>query len=125
MRATTWTRWATCALAISIAMPAATSAFAEKHKSLADCTVFDQADKGEDAVEFTIRNSCAIPVDCSISWQLVCAPESHKRRSTHPGSSRLTLTEGGASSASTSAAVCGDDGWKLDAIEWSCTPNKG
>jgi hypothetical protein len=113
--------WATCALAISFCVPA----LADKaHKSLADCTFFDQADKGEDAVEFTIHNSCSIPVDCAISWQVVCAPDSHKRRSLHPGSSKLALTDGGTQSAAASASVCGDDGWSLQSIQWSCTPNK-
>jgi hypothetical protein len=121
MRSTSWARWATCALAISICVPALAGS---GKKSLAECTSFDQKEKGDDAVELTIKNTCTVPVDCSISWRVVCAPESKKRRAVHPGSSKLSLSEGGALSAQASATVCGDDGWAIEAIEWSCQPNK-
>jgi hypothetical protein len=121
MRTASWVRWATCALAVSICVPALAGG---KSKSLADCTAFDQADKGDDRVEFTIHNTCSIPVDCAISWRVVCAPDSHKRRSVHPGAAKLALNEGGMSSAEASASVCGDAGWSIDAISWNCQPNK-
>jgi hypothetical protein len=114
-----WTRWATCALALSICIPA----FA-RNKLVVDCATFDQADKGEDKIEFTIRNSCSIPVDCSISWRVVCAPESRKRRSVHPGEAKLALVEGATQQAQASASVCGDDSFAIDSISWRCEPNK-
>ncbi len=121
MRSARRARWATCAIAISICVPAA----ADRHgRSLSDCTTFDQADKGEDAVAFSIKNGCTVPVDCSISWRVVCAPASKKRKSVHPSAAKLALTEGMTSSAEASAAVCGDDSWTIDGIEWSCQPNK-
>ena len=113
MRSTRWARWATCALAISITIPA-----------LADCTSFDQAEKGESAVEMTLHNSCSIPVDCTVSWRVVCAPESKKRRAEHASNTKISLATGATSSAEASATVCGDDGWSIDQIEWSCQPNK-
>ena len=122
MRSTCWARWATCALAISICVPAL--ADHAKAKSLADCTSFDQVDKGDDTVQLTIKNTCSIPVDCAISWKVVCAPQSKKRRAVHPGSSKLSLVEGGSSTADASATVCGDDSWSIESIEWSCQPNK-
>jgi len=93
-------------------------------KSLADCTTFDQQDKGEAAVDLTIKNSCTIPVDCTVSWNVVCAPKSKKRRSEHPASQKLALVEGTSSSAEASAAICGDDAWEIGSIEWNCAPNK-
>jgi len=122
MRSPTWTRWATCALAISICVPVA---FADRGpKSISTCTSFGQEDKGEDKVQFTVHNSCTIPVDCSISWRVVCAPESKKRRAAHAGAAKLALTNGAIQSAEASAAICGDDGWSIDSIAWSCQPNK-
>jgi hypothetical protein len=124
MRSPSWTRWATCALAISICVPAAV-AFADRgDKSISTCTSFGQEDKGDDKVQFTIHNTCTIPVDCSISWRLVCAPESKKRRATHVGAAKLALTNGSLQTADASAAPCGDAGWSLDNIAWSCQPNK-
>jgi hypothetical protein len=93
-------------------------------RSLSDCTSFDQQDKDDTTVSLTIRNTCTIPVDCSVSWRVVCAPESKKRKAVHPASQKLALVEGTSSSADASAAVCGDDAWQIDSITWSCQPNK-
>jgi hypothetical protein len=124
MRSKNWATWATCALAISICVPAAFADRARAGKSLAECTTFDQADKGEDAVSFTIKSTCTVPIDCSLSWRVVCAPDSKKRRSVHPTTTKLALAEGGSQSADASASVCGDDGWAIDSVAWSCQPNK-
>src|SRR5690606_37810234 len=48
MRAASWTRWATCALALSICVPVALADRGKK--SISSCTSFDQEDKGEDRV---------------------------------------------------------------------------
>jgi len=93
-------------------------------RSLASCTRFDQAESGNDKVALTIHNACTIPIDCAVSWRLVCAPESKKRRASHPSRASFTLTEGGSETTLASAAVCGDDGWTIDSVEWSCQPNK-
>jgi hypothetical protein len=114
-------RWATCVLALTICVPAVAKVRA---KSLADCTAFDQQEKGEDAVEFTIRNACTIPVDCQIEWRVVCAPSSKKRRSVHASTSKLALALGTTHTAEASASVCGDDAWTIDSVNWSCEPNK-
>ena len=63
MRSTPWARWATCALAVSI-VSVGLPALAERAKrTIADCTAFDQADKGDDAVQFTIHNGCSMKLD--------------------------------------------------------------
>ena len=122
MRPTTWAKWATCALAISIAVPAA---FAEHtKKSLSECTTFTQAEKGEDAVELTVKNTCTVPLDCSMSWRVVCAPDSKKRRSVHPTEAKFSLVPQSETSKDASAAMCGDDAWTIDSVEWTCAPNK-
>jgi hypothetical protein len=123
MRSSTWARWATCALAIMIAVPVATADRSSK-KSLADCALFDQVDKDDTTVELQIHNTCTVPIDCAMSWRVVCAPDSKKRRSTHRGSSKLALTTASVGSAQATAAACGDDAWSIDSISWSCQPNK-
>jgi hypothetical protein len=122
MRSSSWTRWATCALAISICVPVA---LADRgYKSISSCTSFGQEDKGDDKVEFKIQNTCEIPVDCSITWRVVCAPESKKRRAAHAGAAKLALANGASQTAEASAATCGNDAWSIDSISWSCQPNK-
>ena len=131
MRTVCPVRWAPCALALSIVMSAFVApafvapAFADRPgRSLASCTSFDQVDRGEDKVAFTIHNTCTIPVDCSVSWRVVCAPESKKRRASHASSAKLAIADGSSQSAEASAAVCGDDGWMIDSVHWACQPNK-
>lgn len=119
---TTWARWATCALAISIGVPALAGKRAAK--SLSDCTTFTQTDKDEETVELSVHNSCKAQVDCSISWKVVCAPTSQKRRAVHAKSSTFTLTEGTGQSAQASAAICGDEAWTIEAVRWGCEPSK-
>ncbi|MEJ7603431.1 MAG: hypothetical protein WKG01_36430 [Kofleriaceae bacterium] len=122
MRSMFWARWATCALAITVVVPVALAD--RKSKSLSDCTSFVQEDKDDDKVSFKIQNTCSIPVDCAVSWRVVCAPDSKKRRSSHPGSAKLSLSSGATEATEASAAVCGDDTYAIDQISWSCQRNK-
>lgn len=122
MRTVHWVRGATCALAIAIVVPAL--ALAGRRRSIADCTRFEQSDRGDDRVGFTIHNACSIPLDCAVSWRLVCAPDSRKRRAVHPGSVKLAIADGATGSAEASAATCGDAAWVIDSVAWICLPNK-
>ena len=125
MRTVSSVRWAACALAISMIPAFAIPASADRPlRSLSACASFDQVDRGDARVAFTIHNACSIPVDCSVSWRVVCAPDAKKRRASHPGSARLAIPEGGILSAEASAAICGDDAWVIDAVVWACQPNK-
>lgn len=124
MRLPTWARWATCALALTIPTIYSTAHADRGGRSLASCTAFEQADLADARVAFTIRNTCSIPVDCSLSWRVVCAPESKKRRAVHPGSVKLALDTGASQTTEASAAECGDAGWTIDSVLWRCEPNK-
>ena len=122
MRSTKWARWATCALAVSILAVPAFGKTAKK--SLADCTTFTQTEKGEDTISLAIHNSCKVPLDCSIKWRVVCAPDAPKRRAVHAKTSKLTLTEGTGGGAEATATICGDDSFAIDSSTWGCEPNK-
>ena len=121
MRTKFWTRWATCAIAITVAVPLA---LAGGRKSVASCTSFDQQDKDDDKVEFSIQNTCSMPVDCSIKWRVVCAPDAKSRRAVHPKSAKMTLSTKSTSAHEASASICGDDSWTIDSVHWSCEANK-
>jgi hypothetical protein len=127
MRSMTGARWATCALAAMIAISGLTaceSATAGSKKSLDDCTSFEQVETSEEAMDLTIKSTCSIPIDCSVSWRVVCAPDSKKRRNTHRGAAKMQFPTVDTKSTQASAAVCGDDPWVLDSINWACEPNK-
>lgn len=113
-------RWAICALAITICVPA----LADTKRSVSDCTSFAQTEKGEDTLELSVHNSCKVPLDCSVKWRVLCAPNAPKRRVAHAKTKTFTLGEGVGQSTEASAAVCGDDSFTIDRIEWGCEPNK-
>jgi len=121
MRSTRWARWAICALAVSITIPAVADS---SKKTVGDCASFSQLEKDETTLELSIRNSCSMPVDCTITWRVVCAPESRKRRAAHARSTKFTLATGADRVTSASADECGDDAFTLDQVQWSCEPNK-
>ena len=120
---TRWARWAACALAMMIAMPVLAKGSHAK-KSLSDCTSFTQKEKGDDAFEMSVHNSCKAQVDCSVSWKVICSPDSQKRRAVHASSQKFTLLEGGEQTAEASAAVCGDESWTIEGVQWGCEPAK-
>jgi hypothetical protein len=106
-----------------IAMPALAGK-KKTGKSLSDCTSFTQKEKGDDAVEMAVHNSCKAQVDCSISWKVVCNPDSKKRRAVHEKESKFTLLEGTEKTAEASAAVCGDEAWTIQSVTWGCEASK-
>jgi len=124
MRTAHRARWATCALALSICVPVVPAVADRAKRSVATCASFEQADEHDARVAFTIHNTCSIPLDCAVSWRVVCAPESRKRRSAHPAAASLAISTGTSQSTEASAVVCGDDGWVLDSVQWRCQANK-
>jgi hypothetical protein len=121
MRIPMWARWATCALAASILVPVAA---ASGRRSLDHCTSFTQVDESEEVSALTVSSTCSIPIDCSVSWRVVCAPDSKKRRAVHRGSVVFAFPTTDTKTARASAEICGDDSFVIDSVQWSCQPNK-
>lgn len=122
MRSSRWTPGAICALVVTLAAP--TLAQPSAPRSVRDCVDFTEREHGDDAVELTTENRCAVPVACTIEWRVVCAPDARARRSVHAGSEKLSLAEGARQSVLASAAVCGADSFTIDDITWGCKPSK-
>jgi cell division septation protein DedD len=115
---------ALCALAVLTATLAPAAADPPRRRSLAQCTAFEQREKDEVSVELTVRNTCTVPINCRVSWRLVCAPESKKRRKVTPGSVAFTLAEASAQVTEASAAECGDASWMIKDVIWRCDSSK-
>jgi hypothetical protein len=127
MRAPRSRAWVTSALALSLLAPSLSSprvAQADRgpRRSLASCASFTQQDKGDAALELTVRNACSIPIACALAWRVTCAPAS-KRQRVIPGAARLSLAATEVGAAEASAALCGEDAWTIDRITWSCQPS--
>lgn len=116
---------ALCALAAtaaSFSTPAIADTVRTK-RSLARCTAYDQRE-GEASLDITIKNSCTMPIDCTISWQLVCAPESKKRKKVSSESTSFTISTDASQLTAASAASCGDDSWLIKGVNWRCEASK-
>ena len=126
MRSRNRARWASCALAlVSLTAPAVADKSVHKSKgSIAECASFDQKDSGDTSVDFTVTNSCTIKVECSVTWSLTCAPDSPKHRSRKQQGASFNLETTEAKTTTASADSCGDAGWSIDDVNWSCAPSK-
>ena len=126
MRSRNGARWAWCALAL-VSLIAPASAQPDKHerkKTVGDCATFDQKENPDATVDFTVTNACTIKVECSVTWSVTCAPDSPKRRSSKHEGASFNLETSQAKTSTASAARCGDDGWSIDDVTWSCAPSK-
>jgi len=125
MRSPIRARRRSCVLALLVCLCIPTLAAADdppRRRPVSACTRFDQRASGEDAVDLVVANRCAIPVDCSVTWTVTCAPESPKRRSTKREGAAFRLEPTTSQTTTASAARCGGDGWQITAITWSCAP---
>ena len=76
---------------------------------------------GEDkqSVDISLRNRCKAPVACVVEWKVSCDGEDTETREF---SDAMKLAGKARETVTASAAVCGDEGWAVDDIEWECEP---
>jgi len=117
-----------CAVALALAAsPALADHKKKKPKakpprvSVADCTTFDQRDREDESIDLVIGSSCEVPVACSVSWTLVCAPGTRQSRKSNHGEA-FTLVAAQVQSTNASADTCGNSGWVIDDVVWACNP---
>ncbi len=121
MRSPRRARWLICAIALLVTPEALADDKPAKHKAL-DCVSFDQRDRTDGVgVELEIASSCAPTVSCSIKWELTCAPDTKREKTTKHGVA-FELEDGESDGADASAAVCEDESWEIRSITWSCEP---
>lgn len=111
--------------AVAVAAPGSAAAGKKKVRSkktpVSVCAHFDQLDREDDGVDLVVANRCEVKLSCSVSWTLVCAPDTAAAaRSQH--ASAFALEVGRDQSTLASPAVCGNDGWVIDDVTWSCQP---
>ena len=120
-------RGALCALALAmLCSPAAAGPKKPRPKkakvSIASCTTFDQRDRDDDGVDLVVANRCDVRLACSVSWSLTCRPATGRSRKSQHGQAFSLVTDSTESTAATPEA-CGNDGWEIDDVAWSCQPD--
>lgn len=121
-----------CALALAALAIAASPAMAETKKKpkkkakktpVSVCASFDQRDREDEGVDLVVGNGCDVKLSCNVSWSLTCTPRSgHASRTTDRAD--FALDTGGTQSTLASPGRCGNDGWVIDDVSWSCQPEK-
>jgi hypothetical protein len=95
----------------------------KRTEDVSSCVTFGQSDAG-DAVNFRFASTCEATLSCGVTWTLQCESwEGKKSAKTHDGVA-FELETNATYSTSASPASCGDDGWTIDDISWSCEPAK-
>jgi len=90
--------------------------------SIAACTSFDQIDREDDGVDLVVANRCEIKLACSVSWSLTCRPAVGKSRKSQHGEA-FALSTDAVETTSATPSACGNDGWVIDDVAWSCQPD--
>jgi len=125
MRSLRRARWLAVAIALSTLAPDALAddqPSKKKKRSVASCATFDQRDRSDDAgVELSIASTCEARLSCSIKWALTCSPGGKHEKKTWEGAA-FELDTGESQGATASASTCGDAGWEISSITWSCDP---
>jgi hypothetical protein len=120
-------RGALCALALALlcspAIAGPRKPRAKKPKvSVAACTVIDQRGRDDEGIDIVVANRCEVKLACSVSWSLTCQPAVGKRRKSQHGQAFSLVTDATETTA-ISPIACGNDGWEIDDVAWSCQPD--
>lgn len=90
---------------------------AKKKRAIRRCVGYEQ-EMEEDGLRISLRNECSFDLSCTLSWRVRCdadEPDMQRRKA-----EVFTLDEGVSDGAFASAAICGDDGWRVSEVRWSC-----
>ena len=80
------------------------------------CVKYTQA-RIKEGISVHLENRCGIELSCGVTWVVRC--QSTPKLPHHAGDSFVLAKAASHLSEATSAA-CGDDGWEIDRIRWSC-----
>jgi hypothetical protein len=124
-----WLRGTLCVLSLAVLSSPAVAGPKKGGKkaskvSVASCTTFDQIDHEDAGLDLVVANRCEIKLACSVSWTLTCQPAAGRSRKSQHGQA-FSLATDTSETTSVSAETCGNDGWAIDDVSWSCQPEKG
>ncbi len=111
-------------VASAVAAPRARGKVAESDKkkiAIQRCVDYSQ-DLDDDGMQLHLRNRCGIDLQCTASWEVVCQGED--ATATHKGASAFGLADQSSNGAYVSAARCGEEGWRIRKVRWSCVDSE-
>lgn len=87
----------------------------ESTVNVGECVDFDQQ-QDDGGIHFNLRSTCTADLECNVSWALRCDGDANRRQEARA----FVLSAGSAGGAYASAADCGDRGWSIAQVKWSC-----
>ncbi len=90
---------------------------AKKKRAIRRCVDYRQEQR-DDGLRIRLRNDCGFELSCTVSWRVRCdedEPETQRRKA-----ETLLIDEGVTDGVYASAAACGDDGWRVSSVRWTC-----
>jgi hypothetical protein len=90
-------------------------AAASPRVDVGECVDYTESDD-ESSFSAQLHSRCERPLRCELRWTLTCGGE----RTPRPGEDAYRLKPGDTHVTRVSATGCGDEGWSVDALTWSC-----
>ena len=87
-------------------------------RKLSRCVEYSQ-EIGETAMTLGLANDCKKPLECTMTWFLACHRQNGKIERSRQ-SETFYLGDGTEHTVAASAAACGDDGWSIRNVRWTC-----
>lgn len=107
-----------CAATTSVfaSIGAAPTARAEE-ASAADCVQF-QLVSAERAITYSVENSCARAVGCTLTWRLRCGEE--ERQTVATQRRRFRVDGAGGKEVTVDTSTCRSETWSVEGVAWAC-----
>lgn len=86
----------------------------EAKRDVSRCVAYQQKQR-DSGLELNLDSSCEMDLQCSISWVLSCEGSADRNEA-----SAFELMAGTAYGVSASAGACGERGWAIKRVRWSC-----
>jgi hypothetical protein len=88
-----------------------------RERAIGRCVRYRQQ-QTEEGLYLRLANRCDFDLSCTMSWRVRCDSD-------EPGTRRrkaevLEIDQGTTDGTYASAAICGDDGWRISEVRWSC-----
>ena len=93
-------------------------AAARAKTSVMRCVKYSQTQE-DTAMALALESSCKLDLECTMTWSLRCHSENGKTESRKESSS-FTLDAGQSQTVVASADLCGEDGWSIGNVRWTC-----
>lgn len=85
---------------------------------LSRCVKYSQ-EIGEADMTLVLKNRCKQALECTMTWALQCHKEDDATETTERGET-FDIARGQDHTVIASASLCGDDGWSIQDVRWSC-----